>query len=82
VLGPLASGGTAQEAAAFGEVVLISVPYRALEALGQALQAVLAGKIVLDACNPYQPDTAALIREIEACSATIWMEGATIRKAL
>jgi len=65
-LGPLASGGTVEEAAAFGEVVLISVPYRALEALGQALQAILAGKIVLDACNPYQPDPAALIHEVEA----------------
>jgi predicted dinucleotide-binding enzyme len=65
-LGPLASGGTVEEAAAFGEVVLISVPYRALEAVGQALQTLLAGKIVLDACNPYQPDPAALIREVEA----------------
>ena len=33
-LRPLASGGTAFEAAAFGEVVLILVPYRTLEALG------------------------------------------------
>lgn len=65
-LGPLASGGTVAEAAAFGEVVLLSVPYRALEALGAALRAPLAGKIVLDACNPYQPDPADLIRTIEA----------------
>lgn len=65
-LGPLASGGTVEEAATFGEVVLISVPYRALETLGQALNASLAGKIVLDACNPYQPDPAALISAIEA----------------
>jgi predicted dinucleotide-binding enzyme len=65
-LGPLASGGTVEEAAAFGEIVLISVPYRALEALGQKLRVSLAGKIVLDACNPYQPDPVALIREIEA----------------
>ncbi|HEX7761862.1 MAG TPA: NAD(P)-binding domain-containing protein [Caulobacteraceae bacterium] len=65
-LGSLASGGTVAEAAAFGEVVLISVPYRALEALGQALETPLAGKIVLDACNPYGPDPAALIRQVEA----------------
>jgi predicted dinucleotide-binding enzyme len=64
-LGLLASGGTVEEAAAFGEVVLIAVPYRALEKLGHALQGQLAGKIVLDACNPYGPDPAALIREIE-----------------
>ena len=65
-LGPLASGGTFEEAASFGEVVLIAVPYRALETLGDAVQASLAGKIVLDACNPYTPDPAALIRAIEA----------------
>jgi predicted dinucleotide-binding enzyme len=65
-LGPLASGGTFEEAAAFGDVVLIAVPYRALEALGQALQAPLACKVVLDACNPYGPDPAALIKDVEA----------------
>jgi predicted dinucleotide-binding enzyme len=64
-LGPLASGGTVQEAAAFGDVILISVPYRALEALGQELHTSLAGKIVLDACNPYGPDPAGLIRDVE-----------------
>jgi predicted dinucleotide-binding enzyme len=65
-LGPLASAGNVEEAAAFGEVVLIAVPYRALEALGQELRAPLTGRIVLDACNPYAPDPAALIRDVEA----------------
>ena len=65
-LGPLASGGTVEEAAAFGEIVLIAVPYRALEDIGRTLRAPLAGKIVLDACNPYGPDPAELIREVEA----------------
>jgi predicted dinucleotide-binding enzyme len=65
-MGRLASGGGVEDAAAFGEVVLIAVPYRALEDLGQALRAPLAGKIVLDACNPYGPDPAALIRDVEA----------------
>jgi predicted dinucleotide-binding enzyme len=65
-LGPLASGGTVEEAAAFGEIVLISVPYRALEALGRALQTWLVDKPVLDACNPYPPDPADLIRAVEA----------------
>lgn len=64
-LGPRASGGTVQDAADFGEVVLISVPYRALEDIGRTFQAQLAGKIVLDACNPYRPDPAALISAIE-----------------
>jgi len=66
LLGALASGGTVEEAAAFGDVVLIAVPYRALKALGQELRSSLAGKVVLDACNPYAPDAASLIRDVEA----------------
>ena len=65
-LGPLALGGTVEEAAAFGEVVLIAVPYRVLETLGQTLHSALVGKIALDACNPYTPDPASLIRDVEA----------------
>lgn len=66
LLGALASGGTVEEAAAFGDVALIAVPYRALEALAQELRTTLAGKIVLDACYPYAPDPASLIRDVEA----------------
>jgi predicted dinucleotide-binding enzyme len=65
-LGPHATGGSLREAAEFGEVALISVPYRALEGVGRDLKTQLAGKIVLDACNPYGPDPVTLIREIEA----------------
>lgn len=52
-LGPRARVGTPKEAAAFGDVVLVSVPYKALPELGRDLKAELAGKIVLDTCNPY-----------------------------
>lgn len=52
-LGPRARVGTPREAAAFGDVVLVSVPYKALPELGRDLKAELAGKIVLDTCNPY-----------------------------
>jgi predicted dinucleotide-binding enzyme len=52
-LGPKARVGTPREAALFGPVVLVSVPYKALPELGQDLKAELAGKIVLDTCNPY-----------------------------
>jgi predicted dinucleotide-binding enzyme len=52
-LGPKAHVGTPKEAASFGDVVLVSVPYKALPALGRDLKAELAGKIVLDTCNPY-----------------------------
>lgn len=52
-LGPKARVGTPREAALFGDAVLVSVPYKALPQLGQDLRAELAGKIVLDTCNPY-----------------------------
>jgi 8-hydroxy-5-deazaflavin:NADPH oxidoreductase len=52
-LGAKAGVGTPREAAAFGDVVLVSVPYGALPQLGQDLKAELAGKIVLDTGNPY-----------------------------
>jgi predicted dinucleotide-binding enzyme len=52
-LGPKARVGTPREAASFGDVVLVSVPYKALPELGRDLKAELAGKIVLDTCNPY-----------------------------
>jgi 8-hydroxy-5-deazaflavin:NADPH oxidoreductase len=53
-LGPQARAGTPREAAAFGEVVLISVPYSALPQIGRDLSAQLKGKVVLDTCNPIQ----------------------------
>jgi len=52
-LGPRARVGTPREAVSFGDVVLVSVPYKALPELGRDLKAELAGKIVLDTCNPY-----------------------------
>jgi hypothetical protein len=52
-LGPKARVGTPREAALFGDVVLVSVPYKALPQIGQDLKSELAGKIVLDTCNPY-----------------------------
>lgn len=52
-LGPKAHVGTPREAAVFGDVVLVSVPYKALPEIGQDLKSELAGKVVLDTCNPY-----------------------------
>jgi hypothetical protein len=51
-LGSRASVGTTRQAAEFGTVVLIAVPYDALAGVGRELGDVLRGKIVLDACNP------------------------------
>ena len=52
-LGPRARVGTPREAARFGDVVLVSVPYGALPEVGRDLKAELAGKVVLDTGNPY-----------------------------
>ncbi|GBR38800.1 oxidoreductase [Neoasaia chiangmaiensis NBRC 101099] len=52
-LGPLASAGTPAQAAAFGDVVFLAVPYRAIPSLGPQLSPILRGKTVLDATNPY-----------------------------
>jgi hypothetical protein len=52
-LGPKAQVGTPHDAAVFGDVVLISIPYGALPQVGRDLTHELAGKIVLDTGNPY-----------------------------
>jgi predicted dinucleotide-binding enzyme len=51
-LGPRAHAGTPREAAAFGDAVLISVPYSALPQIGRENAAELKGKVVLDTSNP------------------------------
>ena len=51
-LGPNARAGTPREAAAFGEVLMISVPYRGLPEVGKDLAGLLKGKVVIDTCNP------------------------------
>lgn len=50
-LGPLASAGTPQQAASFGDAVLIAVPYRALPQIGHDLAPELKGKVVLETGN-------------------------------
>ena len=52
-IGSNARAGTPREAAAFGQVLLFAVPYKALPALGQTLDGLLKGKVVIDACNPF-----------------------------
>lgn len=53
-LGPRARVGTPREAAAFGSVVLVSVPFGAMPQLGNDLAADLAGKVVIDTSNPVE----------------------------
>ena len=53
-LGARARVGTPKEAAAFGEVVLVSVPYAAIPDIGRENAAALKGKVVLDTSNPVE----------------------------
>lgn len=52
-LGAGARAGTPREAAAFGEVVMVSVPYGALPDLGKDLADLIKDKVVIDTCNPF-----------------------------
>jgi len=51
-LGPRARAGSVQEAVAFGDAILIAVPYMALPAIRDQVGAQLKGKVVIDPNNP------------------------------
>jgi 8-hydroxy-5-deazaflavin:NADPH oxidoreductase len=53
-IGPNACAMTTEEAVKFGEVILLAVPWRTAEALPDSRW--LAGKIVIDAMNPYSAE--------------------------
>ncbi len=52
-LGDNALAGSPRQAAAFGEVVMISVPYHALPDVRKDLGDLIKGKVVIDTCNPF-----------------------------
>ncbi len=52
-LGPKVRAGTPQEAAAFGEIILVSVPYGALPQVGRDYAELMKGKVVLETGNPF-----------------------------
>ncbi len=53
-LGKRASAGTPKEAAAFGDVAVLTVPLKAVPALARDLAPALEGKVVLDTGNAYE----------------------------
>jgi hypothetical protein len=53
-LGHRASAGTPKQAADFGDVVMLTVPLKAVPDLARDLASSLAGKIVLDTGNAYE----------------------------
>ncbi|CAN5120984.1 NAD(P)-binding domain-containing protein [soil metagenome] len=65
-LGPLASTATSDDAAAAGEIVVISVPLAAFATLPAAA---LAGKTIIDTCN-YGPERDGQIAELDDGSLT------------
>jgi 8-hydroxy-5-deazaflavin:NADPH oxidoreductase len=50
-LGPLAKAGTVEDALAFGDVILLAVPYKAVPQIAKDYAPKFNGKIVLDADN-------------------------------
>ena len=72
-LGPRARAGSVPEAAAFGDVILIAVPYAALPAVQQQVGAQLRNKVVVDPNNPVPArdgDMAVQAREKGAAAST------------
>jgi predicted dinucleotide-binding enzyme len=53
-LGTRATSGTPTEAATFGEVIMLTVPLRAIPDLARELGPSLVGKVVLDTANAYE----------------------------
>ena len=62
-IGARTSAGTPIEAAAFGNVVMLTVPLKAIPDLARGLRQELDGKIVLDTGNAYERRDAAAARE-------------------
>jgi predicted dinucleotide-binding enzyme len=62
-IGARASAGTPLEAAAFGKVVMLTVPLKAIRDLAHDLRQELDGKVVLDTGNAYERRDGAAARE-------------------
>ncbi len=60
--GPKACAGTVAEAVAFGDVIVLSLPLKALPELDAKTREALKGKIVIDTSNPY-PERDGVIAE-------------------
>jgi prephenate dehydrogenase len=62
-LGKLASTGTPTDAAEFGDVVMLTVPLKAVPDLADDLRSSLSGKVVLDTGNAYERRDGAIARQ-------------------
>ncbi len=64
--GPHAKAGTPAEAAAFGDVVVLAVPYTAMPAVAKEDAAALKGKVVFDTTNAVAPRDGDMVKEVDA----------------
>jgi predicted dinucleotide-binding enzyme len=87
-LGPLAQAGTVDEAVAFGDVVLLVVPYPAIEEIAKVHAGALAQKVVvMDVSNPSAGrDGEALVKSVNdqggaGLMTAKWLPGAHIVRA-
>lgn len=64
--GPKARAGLPQEAAAFGDVILIAVPYGALPQVGKDYAATMKGKVVIDCGNAREDRDGAIAKDVES----------------
>jgi hypothetical protein len=73
-LGPLARAGTVAEAVEFGDVVMVVVPYTALEQIGKDYGNALAKKVlVIDVSNPIaRRDGAAIVEWVDEQGERAW----------
>jgi 8-hydroxy-5-deazaflavin:NADPH oxidoreductase len=70
-VGSNARAGTPQQAAAFGQVLVLAVPYGAQPELGKSLGSALQGKVVIDASNPFPARDGAIADEARAQGAGV-----------
>lgn len=64
--GPKAKAGLPQDAASFGDVVLIAVPYGALPQVGKDFAPLMKGKVVLELGNPREDRDGAMANDAMA----------------
>src|SRR4029077_11584600 len=86
--GPSAKAGTVADAVAFGDVVLLVVPYGAVEQIGKEYGPALAGKaLVIDVSNPIpQRDGEELVKSVNdqggaGVVTAKWLPGAHVVRA-
>ncbi len=83
-LGGKGSAASVREAARLGDVVILAVPYAAVQSVAADIAPVVMGKVVVDVTNPMKADGTGLVTEGGPSAAEMiasWMPGAHVVKA-